>query len=63
MILRFVHTRKYPHDFPHAFVAQAYLPEETEGLELYMPLEVGAERETSKRWAWWRKLRGRERKV
>ena len=48
----------YPHDHPHAFVPQAYLPEALADLELYQPKEVGAERETKKRWAWWRKLRG-----
>jgi putative ATPase len=49
----------YPHDHPNAFVPQAYLPEGVAGLELYAPKEVGEERETKKRWAWWRRLRGR----
>ena len=52
---------RYPHDYPNAFVAQGYLPESLEGLTLYAPHEVGAERETKKRWAWWRKLRERSR--
>jgi len=52
---------RYPHDYPNAFVAQGYLPESLEGLTLYAPREVGAERETKKRWAWWRKLRERSR--
>ena len=48
---------QYPHDHPHAFVPQAYLPEALEGVRLYEPKEVGDERETSKRLLWWRKLR------
>jgi putative ATPase len=51
---------RYPHDHPHAFVAQTYLPEGLEDLSLYEPREIGEERETRRRWAWWRKLRGRE---
>ncbi len=49
---------RYPHDFPQSFVEQSYLPDELEGRALYKPKDVGAERETRKRWAWWRKLRG-----
>ena len=50
---------KYPHDFPQGFVEQAYLPEELAEQSLYEPHDLGDERETKKRWAWWRKLRGR----
>jgi putative ATPase len=50
---------RYPHDHEHAFVAQAYLPEAIEGARLYEPHEVGDERETARRLAWWRKLRAR----
>jgi len=50
---------RFPHDYEHAFVAQAYLPESLADLSLYAPNEVGEERETAKRWAWWRKLRSR----
>ncbi len=48
---------RYPHAFEHAYVAQAYLPDALADLSLYAPTEVGDERETAKRWAWWRKLR------
>ena len=48
---------RYPHDHPNAFVAQTHLPESVEGTSLYAPKEVGDERETAKRWAWWKKLR------
>ena len=51
----------YPHDHPNSFVAQDYLPPAAADLRLYEPGEVGAERETKKRWAWWRKLRARSR--
>jgi len=47
---------RYPHDHPHAFVAQRYLPDELEGLALYEPQPLGEEREVAKRLAWWRKL-------
>jgi putative ATPase len=50
---------RYPHDFPNAYVEQAYLPEAAKDLTLYKPKEIGDEREVAKRWAWWRKLRGR----
>jgi putative ATPase len=50
---------RYPHDFEHAFVAQAYLPEALARLVLYEPHEVGEERETAKRLAWWRRLKER----
>jgi putative ATPase len=50
---------RYPHDFEHAFVAQAYLPVALARLVLYEPHEVGEERETAKRLAWWRRLKER----
>ncbi|MDJ0520674.1 MAG: replication-associated recombination protein A [Planctomycetota bacterium] len=50
---------RYPHDHPHAFVEQAYVPEELADVQLYEPGDVGEERETKKRWAWWRRLRER----
>jgi putative ATPase len=46
---------RYPHDHPLAFVAQAYLPPEIADLTLYRPHELGQERETARRAAWWRK--------
>ena len=52
---------RYPHDHPNAFVDQAYLPPELAGLELVVPKEIGEERETVKRWAWWRRLRAKAR--
>jgi len=52
-------TYRYPHDYPQAFVPQAYLPDALADLTLYDPAEVGEEREVKKRWAWWRKLRRR----
>lgn len=45
----------YPHDHPRAFVPQAYLPQGLEGLVLYTPREIGQERETARRAAWWRR--------
>jgi putative ATPase len=51
---------RYPHDHPNAFVPQAYRPPEIEGLVLHRPHEVGLERETAKRAAWWKKQRERE---
>jgi putative ATPase len=50
---------KYPHDHPNHFVAQDYLPEALQGLELYEPGSLGDEKETERRLAWWRKLRDR----
>ncbi len=52
---------RYPHDHPNAFVDQAYLPPELAGLDLVAFKEVGGERETVKRQAWWRRLRARGR--
>lgn len=34
---------RYPHDFPHGVVAQAYLPEDLEGTEYYRPTAHGQE--------------------
>ena len=51
---------RYPHDHPHAFVAQPYLPPALSDLTLYAPHEVGEEREIARRLAWWRKLRDRD---
>ena len=34
---------KYPHDFPHALVAQQYLPDDLIGAEYYRPTAHGAE--------------------
>jgi putative ATPase len=47
----------YPHDLPHAFSSQAHLPPELSGAKFYEPIEVGDERETAKRLAYWARLR------
>ncbi len=52
---------QYPHDFPHASVPQAYLPESLEALRLFDPREVGDEREVVKRHQWWARQRARGR--
>ncbi len=43
----------YPHDFPGAFVAQAYQPAELQGSTYYQPGPFGEERQIAKRLAWW----------
>jgi putative ATPase len=48
---------RYPHDFEHGVVSQAYLPESLAGTQLYAPKAVGEERETEKRYLWWRRQR------
>jgi putative ATPase len=40
---------QYPHDFPHAMVAQRYWDESD---QFYIPKEIGFEREIQKRMAW-----------
>jgi putative ATPase len=52
---------EYPHDHPHAFVAQDHLPAELADARFYEPVEVGDEREVARRLAWWRRLRERSR--
>jgi putative ATPase len=49
----------YPHERPEAFSSQRYLPEEVAGRRFYEPREIGEERETAKRLAYWRSLRER----
>ncbi|CAM2932282.1 replication-associated recombination protein A [Actinomyces slackii] len=41
----------YPHDFPHAVVAQSYLPEDLEGAEYYRPTSHGFEDRLAQRLA------------
>lgn len=43
----------YPHDYPEAYVAQAYQPEELQGRTYYEPGPFGEERQIAKRLAWW----------
>jgi putative ATPase len=47
----------YPHDFPLAVAPQEYLPPEIAGLVLHRPHDVGAEKETARRAAWWKRRR------
>ena len=47
---------KYPHDDPAGF-ASSYLPDELKSSRFYEPREIGDERETAKRLAYWRRLR------
>ncbi|MFN7710108.1 MAG: replication-associated recombination protein A [Holosporales bacterium] len=47
----------YDHDQPQAFSGQNYFPDEMSRVALYVPKEVGFEREIAKRLAYWQKLR------
>jgi len=49
---------KYPHDFPHHFVDETYLPENLKNRKYYYPTDFGFEKEIRKRLEWWRKKRG-----
>jgi putative ATPase len=44
---------QYPHDFPGAFVAQPYLPDQLEGETFYHPGPFGEEKRIAQRLAWW----------
>lgn len=44
---------QYPHDFPGAFVAQAYQPDELQGRTYYRPGPFGEEKRIAQRLAWW----------
>ena len=44
---------KYPHNFPHSWVAQDYLPPEIAGRRFYQPRDNGEEPRLSQ---WWRRL-------
>ena len=43
---------RYPHDFPHALVAQDYLPEDLRGARYYRPTDNGQEAAVQTRLAW-----------
>jgi putative ATPase len=43
----------YPHDFPEAFVAQAYQPEMLQGRTYYHPGAFGEEKRIAQRLRWW----------
>ena len=45
---------KYPHDYPHAWVEQKYLPVELEGRHFYQPGDQGEEARLND---WWRKIK------
>jgi putative ATPase len=47
----------YPHEDPTGFASQ-HLPDVVKDRRFYEPKEIGAERETAKRLAYWRRLRG-----
>ena len=44
---------QYPHDFPGAFVAQRYQPDELQGRTYYRPGPFGEEKRIAQRLAWW----------
>jgi putative ATPase len=44
---------QYPHDFPAAFVAQPYQPDELQGRTYYQPGPFGEEKRIAQRLAWW----------
>jgi putative ATPase len=48
---------KYAHDYPEAFVAQSYLPDELNGRQFYFPDDRGYEKTVKQRLEAWVKLR------
>jgi putative ATPase len=48
---------RYDHREPHGFSGQSYFPDEMSRRRFYVPGERGAEREISKRLAYWDRLR------
>jgi putative ATPase len=51
---------QYPHDFPGAFVAQPYQPDELQGQTYYRPGPFGEEKRIAQRLAWWAERGGPE---
>jgi len=51
---------QYPHDFPGAFVAQPYQPQELQGQTYYHPGPFGEEKRIAQRLAWWAERGGPE---
>ena len=47
---------KYPHDYPHHFVKQQYLPKGLEDVRLYTPSEQGREKYIKERMDFWKKV-------
>ena len=44
----------YPHDYPHHFVPQQYLPIEAQGQQFWKPADNAAETRTAQRlYEWW----------
>jgi putative ATPase len=48
---------KYPHDYPHHFVDETYLPDNLKNRKYYHPTDFGFEKEIKKRLEWWEKKR------
>ena len=46
---------QYPHDHPHAIVAQQYLPDSLSEKRFYTPTRYGAEKLIGERLEWWRR--------
>lgn len=49
----------YPHDYPHHYVEQQYLPDELSGVRYYEATENGYERKIKERFAWLKKDKNR----
>ncbi len=45
---------RYPHDHPHGFVEQQYLPDDLVGRRFYEPVDWAHEKTIRERLAWWR---------
>lgn len=45
---------KYPHHYPHGYVAQQYLPDHLQGKQFYKPTEHGYERTIKERLRFWK---------
>jgi putative ATPase len=52
---------KYPHDYPHHFVDETYLPDNLKNRKYYRPTDFGFEKEIKKRLEWWEKKRGQKK--
>ena len=50
---------RYDHDSADAYSGQEHLPDKLVGQKLYLPKEVGFEREIKKRMEWWEKKKVR----
>ncbi|HPT83557.1 MAG TPA: replication-associated recombination protein A [Limnochordia bacterium] len=52
---------KYPHDYPHHYVVQDYLPEKLRGFQVYEPSEQGREKVIKERLAYFAQLKARSK--